>query len=460
MKNRILFISLAVVLALSVGLIGCDAQPAPSQTIVVGMSRPLTRHLAALHDFGLGAIYPIYFQRLNDANGILVDGLYFNVEADVRDDESNPTTMLGHMIDLISDIETGDVHFLWSSPYPPFIDVQATIANAAGVGLMTSESGTTMTKMMKHLLPGLLHPGMNSVFMHSSFADWYQLPILAEMLVEAHQAYYGGNATPTAYICWRDDEHGLEYLAAAAAYFSNAGINIIGSMPVLWTDPAFNPDYIVDAMNATSPDIVCLFCYPGALYPIIQAAINRGFNADAWVTSIGGNVGVFGSDTPQGFGDAAEGVICFATANNKTSPEMANLFNNILTPELGFEYLDFWGHPLHWAALQMWQDAVEAAGQVQGGGFVVDQDNFRNQLASYCDAGSGVATVLGTTWYNMFGANATDGGILDYYCHTGEIGQWQDRYVEIVGYTGIKDDLPNYVVTANFTYPKPDWPPP
>jgi hypothetical protein len=57
----------------------------------------------------------------------------------------------------------------------------------------------------------------------------------------------------------------------------------------------------------------------------------------------------------------------------------------------------------------------------------------------------------------MFG---TGGGILAYECHTGEIGQWQDGYVEIVGYEGIEEDLPNYVVTANFTYPKPPWPTP
>jgi hypothetical protein len=55
----------------------------------------------------------------------------------------------------------------------------------------------------------------------------------------------------------------------------------------------------------------------------------------------------------------------------------------------------------------------------------------------------------------MFG---TGGGFLDYKAHTGEIGQWQNGYIEIVGYEGIRSTLPNYKVTADFIYPKPAWP--
>ncbi|GAG44795.1 unnamed protein product, partial [marine sediment metagenome] len=50
-----------------------------------------------------------------------------------------------------------------------------------------------------------------------------------------------------------------------------------------------------------------------------------------------------------------------------------------------------------------------------------------------------------------------------YKCHTGEIGQWQGGYIEIVGYddigTGTDEyKLTNYQVTAPFVYPKPVWP--
>jgi ABC-type branched-subunit amino acid transport system substrate-binding protein len=458
MRNRVFLISLAVVLAISVGLVGCGGDgggPAPSDKIVIGMSRSLHGSLAVLHTYAFGAIYPIYIEMLNDAGGITVDGTSFTVEAKVLDDDSNESKMVVNTNTLINDIKAGEVHFLFGSTGPDFIAVQAPIANAAGVVLMTFDGSATFLKIN----PGCL-PRWPYIFISLSSADWNQLPVLAPLLTSNGYDDGDGDAADTAYICWQDDACGLEYLAAAAQFFPASGISIVGSMPINANDPKFNPITTLTAINATVPypDVVCCFCYPSEVMGLTGAAIALNYNFDAWVTALAGNFGWFGAPQTQGLGDLAEGIICFAPANNKTSQPMASLFNDVLTPALGFDGLDFWGHPLYWAAMQMWQDAVEEVGQVVGGKFVIDQDDFRNQLASYCDAGSGVATVLGTTWYHMFGANATGGGILDYYCHTGEIGQWQDGYVEIVGYTGIKDDLPNYVVTANFTYPKPPWP--
>jgi hypothetical protein len=48
------------------------------------------------------------------------------------------------------------------------------------------------------------------------------------------------------------------------------------------------------------------------------------------------------------------------------------------------------------------------------------------------------------------------GGILAYECHPGEIGQWQNADMEIVG----GGDWPATKLTADFIYPKPPWPAP
>jgi hypothetical protein len=125
------------------------------------------------------------------------------------------------------------------------------------------------------------------------------------------------------------------------------------------------------------------------------------------------------------------------------------LFDEVLMPAVGFPFLDWWGHPLYWAQAEMWQAAVESVGYV-------DQDEVRDALAGFSETNP-AETVLGDTWYTMFG---NGGGILAYECHTGEIGQWNNGQVEIVGYANITDDLPNYVTTASFTYPKPAWPGP
>ena len=452
MRNRVFLISVAVVLAISLVVVGCDGWYPPSLYIVIGMSRSMTGPLAIIHTSAFGAIYPLYIQMVNDAGGINVGGTPGWVHTKVYSDNSEERRLIAYTNALLDNVEDGEVCTIFGPTSAHMIDVMAPITNNGECVLMTAEGGAAFF----HSDPTKL-PSWPYVFVNSSFADWNQLPVLAQMLAEAHQACYGGNATPTAYIFWQDDAHGLDYLNEANIFFPANGITIVGNASVLDT---LSPDYatLVATANATSPDVVCLFCYPDEVCGLTEAAIGPPtYNFDAWVTGPGGNFGWFGG--PGGVGVAAEGVICFATANNKTSEDMEWLFNDVLEPEVGLEGLDFWGHPLYWAALQIWQNAVEEVGQVgePAGDFlrlVVDQDELRDELASYNSYANGVDTVLGRTWYTMFGDG---GGILAYECHPGEVGQWQDGYVEIIGYGNITDDLPNYVVTANFTYPKPVW---
>jgi hypothetical protein len=117
-------------------------------------------------------------------------------------------------------------------------------------------------------------------------------------------------------------------------------------------------------------------------------------------------------------------------------------------PGLGPVFLDYWGQPLYWAACQMWLAALEDVGDV---GYD-KQKAFRDSLA-----GSAMETILGETYYRMFGDPGKGGGNFDYLCHTGEIGQWQtvgnSTVLKIVGYSNITDDLPNYITTGDFIYP-------
>jgi hypothetical protein len=59
---------------------------------------------------------------------------------------------------------------------------------------------------------------------------------------------------------------------------------------------------------------------------------------------------------------------------------------------------------------------------------------------------------MGDTYFTMF---EPGGGILAYECHPGEIGQWQNGQIEIIG--GLAGGA-NTVLTAPFEYPKPPWP--
>ena len=489
-KKRILFISLAVVLALSVGLIGCGdgVTREPSAKIIIGMSRSVSGSLAVVHDSAFLPAYSAYVAKINAAptNGITVDGTKFLVDVDVKNDNSTVGGLTSHTTTLINQVAAGTVHTIFGPCSTHMIDVMAPIVDEADCVLMTAEGGGTflIQEPGPPPYPGLIH-SMPNVFLHLSFSDWYQLPVLATLLDEAHKdAYPGQNAT--AWIIYQDDSHGLEYNYVAGKFFAAANIDVLGSTECV-NSPVYDYEGVVSDIAAEDPDIVCCFVYPTENQELVKAAIGLQENFDAWIGGPGACFGIFGTFMAGLSAEKVEGVLTFAVGNNETSgpgnliPDatitMEELFNDIIAGGV-WTWQDAWGHPLYWATLEIWQNAVETVGYIQDGGFMIDQDDLQAELAGYNSTPNGVNTVLGKTWYNMFTPNG--GGILAYECHTGEIGQWQDGYIQIVGPEkalveippvgpgppptyeshNLTDVLPNYRPTSTFDYPKDNWPTP
>jgi ABC-type branched-subunit amino acid transport system substrate-binding protein len=445
MKNKILFISLAVVLVLSVGLIGCGGAEEPripeTQTqIVIGVSSPLDGPLAPIRASALTPILDTYLYQVNNVSGGMLlkqYGATYRVPVVVLEynDSSDVETMLENTEKLITQDK---VDFMFGACGTAMISAQAPLVNSLDYVLMTFEGGATT---MKETLPGMPY-----VFVNLNFSDWYQMPILAQML-EAKGA-------TTAYVVWINDLHGIEYNGIANEQFNAHNITVVKSVSISWIPAeavAAAPGIVADA-KSMNPDVFCMFGYTDQVIALTTQAIAQDFNPKAMIGGPGANFGFFAfalSDPPNPM--LTEGIMCFTTANNKTSTDMAWLFDEILLPAVGFAYMDWWGAPLYWAAMEMWQAAVEKVGYV-------NQEDVRDALTSFNSSSNSVDTVLGDTWYTLFGSG---GGIMAYECHTGEIGQWQNVLVETVGPVDAGQTvtgLPNYVVTANFTYPKPAWP--
>ena len=463
MKNKVLLISLAVVLAVSLAVAGGCGVVCPNK-VTVAMTRSISGPLANVHFSAFGAMYPVIKTYVNDTlGGITIDGSTFDMDIDERDDGSVPTNVISNANAIVGDIQAGSVHFMWGPTCTAFIDLVAPIANSGGCVLQTHEGGATFLKDIPEKLPSWPY-----VFVNLSFSDWHQLQVLGQMLVD--------ESATNVYVCWQNDAHGLEYMSASEAILRDYyGCTITGDEAVLHTDPGFDPDAVVANINATTPatQVVCLFCYPDEILGITGAMIGANLSVEGVVGGPGANFGWFGGEVPEGapcppgFGKNAENVICYAVANNKTSNAGDPITGATHTMEwlydtaLGLPYWahDPWGHPLYWAAFEIWLEAVEDVGTVDGDGcFQVDQDDFKDALASYNSSANSVATVLGPTWYTMFETVlGPGGGILAYECHTGEVGQWQDGYIEVVGYDGVENDLDNYRITANYTWPKGDW---
>jgi hypothetical protein len=288
-------------------------------------------------------------------------------------------------------------------------------------------------------------------------------------------------------------EHGQEYFGETQNAFGEENVIDAGAHAFVMT-VAEAQTIISDAAAALGDpadpnyDIFCAFTYPDNVNALTQAAIDLNFNPPAMLFGPGANFGYYpynfaddaqGIVTPPGDGRITDGIMTFAVATPETTVavgtptmSMADVFDafaaqldedvangDCLIPLPGVLLLDYWGIPCYVAALEMWLAAVEDVGEL-------DSVAIRNTLASYSPTNP-AQTVFGDTWFTVFGEdpvtgqpNQSGGGVMDYMCHTGEIGQWQrvdgTSIMEIVGYDGITDDLPNYSVTGDFKFPMTD----
>jgi branched-chain amino acid transport system substrate-binding protein len=436
-NKKLLLIPLALLLALSLIAIGCPTEPtttapttkpttttptttAPTKDkIVVGLASPVSGPWATIREAALLPIMQMWQEEVNADGGIYVEeyGKKLPIEYLIYDDTSD----LGTMVRLTEKLIVEDhVDILFPACGSSMIQAQAPIANKYEMVLLTAEGGATT---MKDTLPGMPY-----VFVCLNFSDWYQIPVLADTLKAA--------GAETVYMVNMADVFGVEYGGVSTIEFNRVGIDIVGNVTI----PQFPDDFepIIKEAKEANPDVFCAYAYPWIVLPLTEASMALDFNPKAWIGGPGANFGYY----YVGYGDKVEGVCCFAMANRKTAPRYVEFYDDI-EALVGPQNMDWWGHPCYEPLVSIWQQAIENTG-------TLDQKTIRDYIAT-----NHFDTILGDTYFYIFGDG---GGIIDYHCHPGEVGQYQSGVCEIVGYPGITDELPNYVVTSDFEYPKPKWP--
>jgi len=382
--------------------------PPAKDKILVGMSRPLSGSQAIVGDSAFRPIYETWVPMVNAEGGIYVKEYdkKLPIELVIYDDKTDVGTMVRLTEKLILEDK---VDFLWPACGTSFIFAQAPIANKYGYVLVTAEGGATT---IKDALPSLPY-----TFVTLSFSDWYQIPVLADLLA--------AKGATSAYIMYIADLHGIEYSGVAGIEFPKRGINIVGIKSVPPDIKDVSP--VLKEAGASGADVFCAFAYPDQIMPSVGTSMGVGFSPKAWVGGPGVNFGFFHT----AFGPAVEGIIGFTSGSPKQTPALKAMFDKVYAgkPE---DAQDPWGHPLYWAGLECWKAAIEKAG-------TLNQDAIREVLAT-----EKFDTVLGKTWF--------ENGLLSKDCHMGEIGQWQNGLYEVVG--------PTDKATAEFMYPKPAWPAP
>jgi hypothetical protein len=469
--KRILFISLAVVLGLSVGLIGCGGElpPEAPDSIMVGTVRDLDEDQFIFDCYHGGPAMRWFVNKVNTEEG----GIYLSkydetvpLELVVRDFSLAAWDMATVAQGLIDD----GANVMFGGPSTDSIYTLAPVCNANSIIILTLEGGASkMVWEHEDFIDDWPY-----VWINLSFANWYEIPVLKGMMDEVVTA-----RDPIAYVTYIGGlgaEHGLEYKQTTIDEFGTANILPAGGIEHAFFMTQEDANTIIQGAitalgdpNDPNYDIFCAYTYPWNVAALFIAAQTYGFNPPAMIFGPGSSQGYF--EVAWG-SDAIEGILSFGTSNAKTTVKvgtptisMADLYAEIgaqieddwvnyssVCPNMygatsGTELLDFWGQPIFEAGFQMWKTAVEEVGDL-------DNTAIRNVMASYSDSNP-CSSCFGDTWYTVFG-NGYGGGIVDYRCMTGQIGQWQSGIFEITGYDGINSVLPNYDATADFIFPMTD----
>ena len=398
---------------LLIGVLACSMMMVgPVQAkdkIVIGASRPLSGPLAFFQENAFGAIYKLWVDDVNARGGIYVKeyGKKLPVEMLVYDDKSDMGTMT-RLLDKL--ILQDKVDFVFPPASTAFLFAAGAIANRHKYIMIGAEGGLSSVAGSMENMPyffGVLN-----------FAEHYQIPALVDIYKEL--------GVKTAAIVYIDDLHGIEYSQAAEKYFKQADIKIVMKKGV----PADLKDVspIIKEAKSLNPDAFCAFTYPQITFPVILTSQALGFNPKSMMLGPGGGYEVAKNVCGA---DVLEGIMWEGAWSIKSSPEHKVLFDKI-SQRFGRQVLDWWGHNIYWAALQVFEQAIEKAG-------TLDQTKIKDILAN-----EKFETILGTTYFeNQLFARP---------CYTGQIGQWQNGETEVIDVGSRR--------TATPVYPKPPWPAP
>ena len=253
------------------------------------------------------------------------------------------------------------------------------------------------------------------------------------------------------YCAYINDLHGLEYWEATERALNEVGIEIKGSEPV---DPDnVIADTIINNAKASGAQAFLSYTYPQQSIPIAQSAVQLEFNPDVYLVGPGGCYDFFGLFA---FGDssnqALHGMMGWGAWNEKSS-DAARAYSQMFrqywidkglfwknadgsdNPN-GTVYQDWWGHICYYSVMQILQQAVENAGEL-------DENGIINQATLIEYVGS---ATFDTVMHPQLRFN---NNILEDEMYLGNIGQWQNGVFEVVDADGRR--------TADPIIPKPPW---
>jgi len=456
--KRILFISLAVVLALSVGLIGCggeqeEEEEAPEYIEILAV-RSVSGPLSVYEETAMGPIYKYWRHVVNDVEG----GIYVEeyaekipVRIETKDDGSDMETMTTL---LESNLATGDYPFVIGPCCTPFLQAAGAICSQHEVVLVGGEGGSTS------VAPNLdQYPYM---FANLGFSNWYQMPMLCAIMDSWAAEETDGEVD--VYVMSMSDLFGVEYSGQFEEWSATyTTIDILKKVDVVPATEDVGAQ--VEEAADLGADVILVNCYPPTMNAVMEYAMDHNIDFKTIVTGPGACY-EWWNDL---FGQCAEGTCGYGAWNEYSGPKLRE-FTEDMIDYSGRSLMDWWGGAYYYVGLDFLAKAIEEVG-------TLDPSDVRDVMAS-----EKLDTILGETYYTTYDGTwplGASGGLLALACHPGEIGQWQ-HVTEANGWLpdgvtgtarlkpyGIPDDATEWMIfevidlndkqTAPSIYPKPTW---
>jgi branched-chain amino acid transport system substrate-binding protein len=380
----------------------------PSQDkIVIGAARPISGANAVFEAAHFGPAYKLWAQDVNAAGGLNVAGKKLPIELLIYDDQSNMDTSMRLMAKLM---EEDKVDFIFPPCSTAFLFAGAGVASAHNYILISGEGGATSleAEMAKGSLP--------YYFQILNYSNHAQMPAFAEICKEL--------GMKTSSVVYLDDLHGIEYQAQWSIFASEAGIKVLSNTAI----PAGVKDVssILKKIQGENPDVVLSFQYPPENILTISTLIQMAYDPKAFLCGPGGSTQSI-YDIWQG---AADGMFFEGAWTPKMNADVDAYYKKLSDFVEGKANVDFWGSLQYRAELEFFQQAIEQAA-------TLDQPKIAEVMRT--------AHFKTTMTDDFFFTNQ----ILDVSCYSGQIGQWQNGFPQVVD-VGSKR-------TAAPVFPKPKW---
>ena len=407
--------------------------------ITIRAVRPLTGDEAIFDQTAFGPQYRMWEDEINKAGGLYVKSLdrKVKVQIQVYDDASNmdqTTRLFEQMVssekpDLILGPE-GTARLFACAP----------LAQKYGYLLLAAEGGAL--ELAQQFNDMRKDYGSVNTFSILSYSET-QVPALVKILNEENLS--------SVYCAYIDDLHGIEYWTATEAALKKVGIDIKGSEPV---DPSdFIADAIINNAKKSGAQVFLSYTYPQQSIPIAAAAVQLDYNPDVYLVGPGGTYdffGLFAFNDPTNL--ALEGLIGWGAWNEQSSDRAkaySEHFRDYWIKEGSFwkfadgsfnpngtVFQDWWGHICYYSVMEILQQAVENAGELDANGMINNET-----LVKYVES-----STFDTVMHPQL--KFTNNILTDEY-YLGNVGQWQKGVAEVIDADGRR--------TADPIVPKPHW---